>query len=87
MEAQKAQQDYKIVELKAKIEAIDRRKADRQQVESAKREEELKYLKLQESHLTKFKKTVEEKNAWAVYFTFHFKSTNLTLKSHITPII
>ena len=61
LEDKKSEQDYKIVELKAKIEAIDKRNADRKHVDSQKREEELKYLKLQEGHLLKFVQTVKEK--------------------------
>ncbi len=47
--------------MKAKIDAIDKRNAERKEVEAKKREEEVRFLKVQENHLSKFLKTVNEK--------------------------
>ena len=44
------------MELKAKIDAIDKRNVERKEVEAKKREEEIKFLKYQETHLAKFLK-------------------------------
>lgn len=60
-DARRLKQDNKIVELKAKIDAIDKRNAERKEVEAKKREEEVRFLKVQENHLSKFLKTVNEK--------------------------
>ena len=62
LEAKKTKQENKVIELKSKIEAIDKRNNDRKQVEATKREEEIKFLKYQESHLSKFLKNVTEGN-------------------------
>ena len=51
LEAKRTKQDNKVVELKAKIDAIDKRNVERKEVEAKKREEELKFLKYQEIHL------------------------------------
>jgi hypothetical protein len=48
------------VELNAKIEAIKNRGEARKDVDTKKREEELKFLKLQEGHLTKFHTLIKE---------------------------
>lgn len=61
LEAKKTKLDNKVVELKAKIDAIDRRNTERRELEAKKREEEIKFLKYQESHLSRFLKTVSEK--------------------------
>ncbi len=61
MEAKRTKLDNKVVELKAKIDAIDKRNVERKEVESKKREEEIKFLKYQETHLSKFLKHVQEK--------------------------
>ena len=45
LEAQRTKQDNKVVELKAKIDAIDKRNAERREVEAKKREDEIKFLK------------------------------------------
>jgi len=63
LETKRVKQDNKIVELKAKIDAIEKRNTDRKEVEAKKRDEELKFLKLQEGHLTKFLKTVSERQS------------------------
>lgn len=60
-EARRKAQDFKIVELKAKIDAIEKRNLERKEVEAKKREEEIKFLKYQDSHLSKFLKLMSEK--------------------------
>jgi dynein light intermediate chain len=45
LEAKRTKQDNKVVELKAKIDAIDKRNAERREVEAKKREDEIKFLK------------------------------------------
>jgi dynein light intermediate chain len=61
LEAKRTKQDNKVVELKAKIDAIDKRNVERKEVEAKKREEEIKFLKYQETHLSKFLKQVSDK--------------------------
>ena len=61
LEAKRTKQDNKVVELKAKIDAIDKRNAERREVEAKKREDEIKFLKYQETHLSKFLKSVNDK--------------------------
>ena len=61
LEAKRTKQDNKVVELKAKIDAIDKRNVERKEVEAKKREEEIKFLKFQETHLSKFLKQVSDK--------------------------
>jgi dynein light intermediate chain len=56
LEARKTKQENKVIELKAKIQAIEKRNSERKEVEDKKREEELKFLKYQETHLNKFLK-------------------------------
>jgi dynein light intermediate chain len=56
LEKLRTDQDNKIVELKAKIDAIVQRQEARKEVENKRREEEMKHLKSQEYHLTKFVK-------------------------------
>ena len=60
--AKKTKQENKVIELKSKIEAIDKRNSDRKEVEAKKRDEEVKFLKYQESHLLKFVKQVTDQN-------------------------
>jgi len=60
LEAKKTKQENKVIELKSKIEAIDKRNNDRKEAEAKKREDEIKFLKYQESHLSKFLKNVTE---------------------------
>jgi hypothetical protein len=45
LEAKRTKLDNKVVELKAKIDAIDKRNVERKEVESKKREEEIRFLK------------------------------------------
>jgi len=56
LEARKLKADNKVVDLKAKIDAIDKRNVERKEIEAKKREEEVKFLKYQETHLSKFLK-------------------------------
>merc|ERR1711920_100092 len=51
LEAKRTKQYNKVVELKAKIDAIDTRNQERREVETKKRQEEIKFLKYQETHL------------------------------------
>lgn len=60
LDARKGKADTKAVELKAKIDAIDKRNVERKEVEAKKREEEIKFLKYQETHLAKFLKQVSQ---------------------------
>ena len=50
-----------MLELKSKIEAIDKRKRERRDVEQKKREQQVEDLKSQETHLGKFLKAIHEK--------------------------
>jgi len=61
LEAKRTKLDNKVVELKAKIDAIELRNTERREVEAKKREDEIKFLKYQESHLSRFLKQVSEK--------------------------
>ena len=61
LEAKRTKQENKVVELKSKIDAIEKRNSERKAVEATKREEEIKFLKYQETHLSKFLKNVESK--------------------------
>jgi len=58
LEAKKTKQENKVIELKSKIEAIEKRNQERKEVDKKKREDEILFLKYQESHLNKFLKTV-----------------------------
>lgn len=66
LEKQKTKLENKVIELKSKMDAIDKRIKERKDVEEKKRTQEIEYLKYQESHLSKFLKslTAEQKN-WA----------------------
>lgn len=61
LEAKRTKQENKVVELKSKIDAIEKRNSERKEVEAKKREEEIKFLKYQETHLQKFLKNVDNK--------------------------
>jgi dynein light intermediate chain len=58
LEAKKTKQENKVIELKSKIEAIEKRNSERKEVDKKKRDEEILFLKYQEIHLNKFLKTV-----------------------------
>lgn len=63
LEAKKKKQEEKQVELKAKIDQLDKRNLGRKEIEATKREEEIKFLKYQETHLAKFLKAVTDGKA------------------------
>ena len=63
LEAKKKKQEDKQVELKAKIDQLDKRNLGRKEIEATKREEEIKFLKYQETHLAKFLKAVTDGKA------------------------
>ena len=60
LEGKKTKFENKVIELKSKIEAIEKRNRERREVEAKKRENEIEFLKYQESHLSKFLKTITE---------------------------
>jgi dynein light intermediate chain len=62
LEAKKTKQTNKVIELKSKIEAIERRNAERKEQEEKKRNAEVEFLKYQEKHLSTFLKSVTESN-------------------------
>lgn len=61
LEAKKKKQSNKVIELKSKIEAIQSRNASRREVETKKRQEEIKFLNYQATHLQRFLKMSESK--------------------------
>ena len=56
LEAKRTKQENKVIELKSKIEAIEKKNAERREVEAKKRTDELAFLKYQENHLNKYLK-------------------------------
>jgi dynein light intermediate chain len=60
LEAKKTKLENKVIELKSKIEAIEKRNRERREVEAKKREQEIEFLKYQESHLSKFLKNISD---------------------------
>jgi len=60
LEAKKTKLENKVIELKSKIEAIEKRNKERRDVEQRKREQEIDFLKYQETHLSKFLKSVSD---------------------------
>jgi dynein light intermediate chain len=54
--------ENKVIELKSKIEAIEKRNRERQEVEQKKRMDELEFLRYQEQHLVKFIKSIQDPN-------------------------
>ena len=58
LEAKRTKQENKVIELKSKIEAIEKKNAERREVEAKKRVEEITFLKYQEAHLNKYLKQV-----------------------------
>ncbi len=60
LEAKKTKQTNKVIELKAKLEAIEARNQERKEQEDKKRQAELDFLKYQEKHLSTFLKQVTE---------------------------
>ena len=49
LEAKKTKQENKVIELKSKLEAIEKRNSERRAVDKTKREEEIAFLKYQET--------------------------------------
>lgn len=60
LEVTKTKRENKVIELKSKIEAIEKRNRERVEVEQKKRIDELEFLRYQETHLVKFIKTISE---------------------------
>eukprot|EP00435_Cladocopium_sp_Y103_P073113 s48_g42.t1 len=60
-EEQKKQREARVVELKNKCEAIERREAERRAVDERKRKEEIDFLKHQQQHLESFLKSHDSK--------------------------
>ena len=63
LEASKKKKEMKQAELKAKIDVLDKRNLARHEIEGTKREEEIKFLRYQETHLAKFVKAVTDGKA------------------------
>ena len=61
LEDEKKRQLNKVIEIKARIEAIKTRSKERRAADEKKREEEKKFLDFQRKHLTDFLKQIEEK--------------------------
>lgn len=65
-EALKKQKEDKIVELKSKIDAIERRNMERHEIMANKRKEDLNFIRVQEQHLGRFLKEINKsENKWA----------------------
>lgn len=62
LEAKKTKQTNKVIELKSKLEAIERRNNERKEQEEKKRNAEVEFLKYQEKHLSTFLKQVTEQS-------------------------
>lgn len=77
LEAKKKKQSNKVIELKSKIEAIQSRNASRREVESKKRQEEIKFLNYQATHLQRFLKQIEQKWAENLLNSLTFAVTRL----------
>lgn len=60
LEARKTKLENKVIELKSKIDAIENRNKERKEIEQKKRDEEIEFLKYQESHLAKFLKSLTD---------------------------
>ncbi|CEM08837.1 unnamed protein product [Vitrella brassicaformis CCMP3155] len=60
LEAQRQQLEAKVVELRNKCEAVERRETERQQILKRKRQEEIDFLKHQGQHLEAFLKGLEK---------------------------
>ena len=60
LETKKTKLENKVIELKSKIEAIEKRNRERRDVEVKKRDQEIEFLKYQESHLSKFLKSIAD---------------------------
>merc|ERR1712136_432015 len=60
-EEQKRQREARVVELKSKCEAIERREAEKRAIDEQKRKEEIDFLKYQQQHLEAFLKSHDSK--------------------------
>ena len=60
LETRKTKLDKKVEELKAKKESIEERNEERMAIEKKTREDEIEFLKYQESHLQKYLKSVTD---------------------------
>ena len=60
LESKKTKLENKVIELKSKIDAIENRNKERKEIEQKKRDEEIEFLKYQESHLAKFLKSLTD---------------------------
>lgn len=60
LEERKTKLENKVIELKSKIDAIETRNKERKEIEQKKRDEEIEFLKYQESHLAKFLKSLTD---------------------------
>lgn len=56
----KAAKEAKIVELKSKIDAIEKRDQERREIEAKKRAEDVQWIKAQEMHLGRFLKELNK---------------------------
>ena len=72
LEAKKTKLENKVIELKSKIEAIEKRNKERKEVELKKREQEIEFLKYQESHLSKFLKNLNDGKWSPFYYLYAF---------------
>lgn len=61
LESQKKQLESQVVDLVHKVEVIEKRAAERRQLEQRKQKEEIEFLKYQSEHLESFLKTVNAK--------------------------
>ena len=66
LEAKKTKLENKVIELKSKIEAIEKRNRERREVEAKKRDQEIEFLKYQETHLSKFLKSISDNAKWTI---------------------
>ena len=62
LEAQKIKNSNTVIEVKAKIDSINTRNKERKEAENKRLQEEMKFLKYQETHLSKFLDDVKKKD-------------------------
>lgn len=60
LDAKKTRLQNKVIELESKIDAIDKRNKERKEAEQKKRDQEIEFLKYQETHLSKFLKNIND---------------------------
>ena len=80
-EALKKQKEDKIVELKSKIDAIERRDMERREIMANKRKEDLNFIKAQEGHLARFLKEINKESKWFKRYIQRSKRGQLRRKS------